>query len=46
MSFANGFPPRNIVWTKENPEFLAEFANVNHKKSLKNQCKNHQSTRT
>jgi len=21
----------HIVWTKENPEFLAEFANVNHK---------------
>src|SRR5438445_5053003 len=32
----------HIVWTKENPEFLAEFANVNHKNILTNAITNNQ----
>jgi len=32
----------HIVWTKENPEFLAEFANVNHKNILTNASTNNQ----
>src|SRR6266478_493353 len=32
----------HIVWTKENPEFLAEFANVNHKNILTNAVTNNQ----
>jgi len=42
MNFANGFPAAHIVWTKENPEFLAEFANVNHKNILTNAVTNNQ----
>jgi len=32
----------HIVWTKENPEFLAEFANVNHRNILTNFITNNQ----
>ena len=32
----------HIVWTKENPEFLAEFANVNHRSILTNAITNNQ----
>src|SRR5216684_697849 len=32
----------HIVWTKENPEFLAEFANVNHRNLLTNFITNNQ----
>src|SRR5229473_3501130 len=32
----------HIVWTKENPEFLAEFANVNHRNILTNFVTNSQ----
>jgi len=32
----------HIAWTKENPEFLAEFANVNHKNILTNAITNNQ----
>ena len=32
----------HIVWTKETPEFLAEFANVNHKNILTNATTNNQ----
>jgi hypothetical protein len=32
----------HIVWTKENPEFLAEFANVNHRNILTNAVTNNQ----
>src|SRR2546429_9208510 len=32
----------HIVWTKETPEFLAEFANVNHKNILSNAITNNQ----
>jgi hypothetical protein len=32
----------HIVWTKESPEFLAEFANVNHKSILTNAITNNQ----
>ena len=32
----------HIVWTKETPEFLAEFANVNHKNILTNAITNNQ----
>ncbi len=32
----------HIVWTKETPEFLAEFANVNHKSILTNAITNNQ----
>ena len=32
----------HIVWTKENPEFLAEFANVNHRNILTNAITNSQ----
>ncbi len=32
----------HLVWTKENPEFLAEFANVNHKNILTNAITNSQ----
>jgi hypothetical protein len=32
----------HIVWTKEHPEFLAEFANVNHKSILTNAITNSQ----
>src|SRR6267378_435369 len=31
-----------VVWTKETPEFLAEFANVNHRKVLTNLSTNSQ----
>src|SRR5947199_1898990 len=32
----------HIVWTKETPEFLAEFANVNHRNILTNAITNNQ----
>ncbi len=32
----------HVVWTKESPEFLAEFANVNHKSILTNAVTNNQ----
>jgi hypothetical protein len=32
----------HIVWTKESPEFLAEFANVNHRNILTNAITNNQ----
>src|SRR6266852_3813571 len=32
----------HIVWAKENPEFLAEFANVNHRNILTNAITNNQ----
>ena len=32
----------HIVWTKESPEFLAEFANVNHRSILTNAVTNNQ----
>jgi hypothetical protein len=32
----------HIVWTKEKPEFLAEFANVNHRNILTNAITNNQ----
>ena len=32
----------HIVWTKENPEFLAEFANINHRNALTNFITNNQ----
>ena len=32
----------HVVWTKETPEFLAEFANVNHRKVLTNLSTNSQ----
>lgn len=32
----------HLVWTKESPEFLAEFANVNHRQALTNLVANSQ----
>ena len=41
-NFREWISAAHIVWTKENPEFLAEFANVNHRNVLTNFITNNQ----
>jgi hypothetical protein len=41
-NFREWISAAHIVWTKENPEFLAEFANVNHRNLLTNLITNNQ----
>jgi len=41
-NFREWISAAHIVWTKETPEFLAEFANVNHRNILTNFVTNSQ----
>jgi hypothetical protein len=42
--FAERIVSAHLVWTKESPEFLAEFSNVNHRDTLTNREWNSQGT--
>lgn len=42
LGFREWISAAHIVWTKEKPEFLAEFANVNHRNILTNAVTNNQ----
>jgi len=41
-NFSEWISGAHVVWTKETPEFLAEFANVNHRNLLTNLITNNQ----
>jgi hypothetical protein len=41
-SFREWISGAHLVWTKESPEFLAEFANVNHREVFTNAVSNSQ----